>query len=128
MLDLLTKGAGTGVRPETMTSEDLAVFAAAEQAAHEGRPVVLATIVRCKGSTPRGIGSKMLVDPDRGLTGTVGGGCGEAEVIEAARDVIATGRPRLLRIDLTEDLFSWSPAVCGGVFDVFLEPVGPGAV
>ncbi|HEX6040057.1 XdhC family protein [Longimicrobium sp.] len=110
-----------------MTSEDLAVFAAAEQAAAEGRPVVLATIVRCKGSTPRGIGSKMLVDPERGLTGTVGGGCGEAEVIEAARDVIASGRPRLLRIDLTEDLFSWSPAVCGGVFDVFLEPVAPSA-
>jgi xanthine dehydrogenase accessory factor len=107
---------------ETM-SEDLAVFAAAEQAAREGRPAVLATIVRSRGSTPRGIGSKMLVDPERGLTGTVGGGCGEAEVIEAAAGVIATGRPRLLRIDLTEDLFSWSPAVCGGVFDVFLERV-----
>ena len=65
----------------------------------------------------------LLVDPERGLTGTVGGGCGEAEVIETARDVIASGEPRLLRIDLTEDLFSWSPAVCGGVFDVFLEPI-----
>ena len=104
-------------------TEDLAVFTAAEQAAREGRPVVLATIVRCKGSTPRGVGSKMLVDPERGLTGTVGGGCGEAEVIEAAREVASTGRPRMLRIDLTEDLFSWSPAVCGGVFDVFLERV-----
>jgi xanthine/CO dehydrogenase XdhC/CoxF family maturation factor len=110
-----------------MTSEDLAVFAAAEAAADEGRDVVLATIVRCKGSTPRGIGSKMLVDPERGLTGTVGGGCGEAEVVEASREVIATGQPRLLRIDLTEDLFSWSPAVCGGVFDVFLERVQPRA-
>jgi len=110
-----------------MTSEDLAVFSAAEQAAAEGRPVVLATIVRCRGSTPRGIGSKMLVDPERGLTGTVGGGCGEAEVIDAAREVIRTGAPRLLRIDLTEDLFSWSPAVCGGVFDVFLERVPPRA-
>ena len=106
-----------------MTSEDLAVFAAAEEAAREGRAVVLATIVRCKGSTPRGIGSKMLVDPERGLTGTVGGGCGEAEVIDAAAEVVRTGLPKLLRIDLTEDLFSWSPAVCGGVFDVFLEPV-----
>lgn len=104
-------------------NEDLAVFTAAEQAAREGRQTVLATIVRCKGSTPRGMGSKMLVDPERGLTGTVGGGCGEAEVIEAAAEVIRTGEPRLLRIDLTEDLFSWSPAVCGGVFDVFLERV-----
>src|SRR5262245_38526165 len=67
-------------------SEDLAVYAAAEQASAEGRAVVLATIVRCRGSTPRGCGSKMLVDPARGLTGTVGGGCGEGEVIEAARE------------------------------------------
>jgi xanthine/CO dehydrogenase XdhC/CoxF family maturation factor len=39
--------------------------------------------------------------------------------------VLETGAPRLLRIDLTEDLFSWSPAVCGGVFDVFIERVAP---
>ncbi len=104
-------------------TEELAVFAAAVEAAEAGRPTVLATIVRARGSTPRGVGSKMLVDPERGLTGTVGGGCGEAEVIEAAREVVSTGQPRMLRIDLTEDLFSWSPAVCGGVFDVFLERV-----
>ena len=104
-------------------TEDLAVFAAAEEAAREGRAVVLATIVRCKGSTPRGVGSKMLVDPDRGLVGTVGGGCGEGEVIEAAREVARTGLPRMLRVDLTEDFLSWSPAVCGGVFDVLLEKV-----
>ena len=64
--------------------EDLAVFQAAEEAALAGRAVVLATIVHCRGSVPRGAGSKMLVDPERGLTGTVGGGCGEAQVIEAA--------------------------------------------
>ncbi|HEX5726484.1 MAG TPA: XdhC family protein [Longimicrobiaceae bacterium] len=108
-------------------TEDLAVFSAAEAAARDGRPAVLATIVRCKGSTPRGVGSKMLVDPARGLTGTVGGGCGEALVIEAAGEVARTGAPRLVRVDLTEDLFSWSPAVCGGVFDVFLERVSPAA-
>lgn len=104
-------------------TEDLAVYTAVEEAAREGRTAVLATIVRSRGSTPRGVGSKMLVDPERGLTGTVGGGCGEAAVIEAAREVARTGSPELLRIDLTEDLFSWSPAVCGGVFDVLLERV-----
>ncbi len=126
MFNLLTKAAARrtdGTELDRMTSEDLAVFAAAEQAATEGREVVLATIVRCRGSTPRGIGSKMLVDPERGLTGTVGGGCGEAAVIEAAREVALTGDPRLVREDLTEDLLSWSPAVCGGVFDVLLERV-----
>lgn len=106
-------------------TEDEAVFAAASAAAAEGRATVLATIVRSRGSTPRGVGSKMLVDPARGLTGTVGGGCGEAEVIEAAREVLDSGVPRTVRVDLTEDLFSWSPAVCGGVFDVFIERVTP---
>lgn len=106
-------------------TEDEAVFAAALAAAAEGRATVLATIVRSRGSTPRGVGSKMLVDPERGLTGTVGGGCGEAEVIQAAREVLAGGVPRTVRVDLTEDLFSWSPAVCGGVFDVFIERVDP---
>ncbi|CAN5676824.1 MAG: XdhC family protein [Gemmatimonadota bacterium] len=104
-------------------TEDLAVFTAAADAAHEGRPVVLATIVRARGSTPRGVGSRMLIDPERGLVGTVGGGCGEGQVIEAAREVVRTGAPCLLRIDLTEDMFSWSPAVCGGIFDVFLERI-----
>ncbi|MDB4950759.1 MAG: hypothetical protein JWM27_3408 [Gemmatimonadetes bacterium] len=104
-------------------TEDLAVFDAARRAASEGRPVALCTIVRRKGSTPRGVGSRMLVDPERGLVGTVGGGCGEAQVIEAAHAVVATGVPRMVRVDLTEDLHSWSPAVCGGVFDVFVERV-----
>ena len=66
----------------------------------------------------------MLVDTEGGIVGTVGGGCGEAQVMETAREVLRTGVPRLLRIDLTEDLLSWSPAVCGGVFDVFLERLG----
>lgn len=104
--------------------EDVSVFAAAAAARAEGRHVVLATIVSCKGSTPRGIGSKMLVDAEGGIVGTVGGGCGEAQVMETAREVLRTGVPRLLRIDLTEDLLSWSPAVCGGIFDVFLERLG----
>jgi len=91
-----------------------------------GRRCVLATIVGTKGSTPRKVGARMLVDPDRGLTGTVGGGCGEAEVIESAYRVLETGVPERVRVDLTDDLLSWSPAVCGGVMDIFVEPVdGP---
>lgn len=104
-------------------TESETVYAAALAAAREGRAAVLATIVAARGSTPRGVGSRMLVDPDRGLTGTVGGGCGEAQVIEAAREVAATGAPRLVRVELLEELASWSPAVCGGTFDVFLERV-----
>jgi xanthine/CO dehydrogenase XdhC/CoxF family maturation factor len=99
------------------------VFAAALDASEAGRRAVLATIVSAKGSTPRGVGSRMLIDLEQGLTGTVGGGCGEGQVIEAANEVFDTGMPQVVRVDLTEDLFTWSPAVCGGVFDVFIERV-----
>ncbi len=107
-----------------MTHEDDRVLTdALLAAASAGRACALATIVATKGSTPRKVGARMLVDPDRGLTGTVGGGCGEAEVIEAAHRVVETGVAERVRVDLTEDFTSWSPAVCGGVMDVFVERV-----
>ncbi|MDX1661851.1 MAG: XdhC family protein [Gemmatimonadota bacterium] len=100
------------------------VLAALERAIDEREPIALATIVRARGSTPRGVGSRMAIAPDAS-TGTVGGGCGEAEVIEAARAALEDGRSRVIRVDLTEDLYSWSPAVCGGVFDVLFVPYRP---
>ncbi|MDX1623007.1 MAG: XdhC family protein [Gemmatimonadota bacterium] len=103
-------------------SETRAVLEALDAAVSEGRPVVMATIVRAKGSTPRGVASRMVIEPEEGSVGTVGGGCGEAEVIEAAKEALEEGRPRVVTVELIEDLYSWSPAVCGGVFDVLLEP------
>lgn len=103
-------------------SEERRILQEIVAATGSGRRVVLATIVRARGSTPRGVGSRMLIDPDHGSIGTIGGGCGEAEVVEAARLVLDDDRARLVRVDLTEDLYSWSPAVCGGVFDILLEP------
>lgn len=86
-----------------------------------GHRCALATIVAAKGSTPRKVGARMLVGADGTLVGTVGGGCGEADVIEAAKRVLDTGQPERVAVDLTDDMFSWSPAVCGGVMDVFVE-------
>ncbi|MFN2384362.1 MAG: XdhC family protein [Gemmatimonadota bacterium] len=106
-------------------TETSALFAAVEAAAAAGRPIVLATIIRAKGSTPRGVGSRMVIDPGTGTLGTIGGGCGEAQVIHEAAAALADGRARITRVDLTKDLLSWSPAVCGGVFDVLLEPWRP---
>jgi xanthine dehydrogenase accessory factor len=106
-------------------SESLEVLAAFEAAVAARRPVVLATIVRARGSTPRGVGSRMAIEPGRSAVGTIGGGCGEAQVVEESRAALAEGRARVVRVDLTEDLYSWSPAVCGGVFDVLLEPWTP---
>ncbi len=104
---------------------DREIFEAAIAAARSGRPVALATVVRVKGSTPRDVGSKMIVEADGEQLGTIGGGCGEAEVLEAAREVIETAIPKLVRVDLTDDVKSWSPAVCGGVMDVFVELIEP---
>jgi xanthine dehydrogenase accessory factor len=111
-----------------MTHHDDQALARALLAARAaGRPCALATVVATRGSTPRKVGARLVVDPEMGLTGSVGGGCGEAEVIEAARRVLETGRPERVRVDLTEDLASWSPAVCGGTMDVFVEAVLPRA-
>jgi xanthine/CO dehydrogenase XdhC/CoxF family maturation factor len=107
--------------------DDKTLSDALVEARDAGRRCVLATIVATKGSTPRKVGARMLVDPERGLIGTVGGGCGEAEVIESAQRVLTSGVPERVRVDLTDDLLSWSPAVCGGVMDVFVEPVSAGA-
>ena len=105
--------------------DDRSLTQALEAAREAGRRCALATIVATKGSTPRKVGARMIVDPDTGLVGTVGGGCGEAEVIEEAYRVIETGKARRVTVDLTDDLVSWSPAVCGGVMDIFVEPVSP---
>ena len=102
---------------------DQAVYEAVLATVRAGRQAALATIVSTRGSTPRKAGSRMLVDPATGLVGTVGGGCGEAEVIEVARQVIEDGVPRVVKVDLTEDLLGWSPAVCGGIMDIFVERI-----
>lgn len=103
--------------------DDRAIAGALARARDAGRPCALATIVATRGSTPRKVGARLVVDPAEGLTGTVGGGCGEAEVIVAAERVLETGRPERIVVDLTEDMLSWSPAVCGGTMDVFIERV-----
>ena len=73
---------------------------------------------------PREVGAKMIIHPLGQHVGTVGGGCGEADVIRAALDVIQTGEPTKVRVDLTEDVSMQALGVCGGIMDVFVEQVG----
>lgn len=87
----------------------------------EGQPVAVATIVQAKGSVPREVGAKMIIHPLGRHVGTVGGGCGEADVIRVALDVIQDGVPRTVRVDLTEDISMQSLGVCGGIMDVYIE-------
>lgn len=91
----------------------------------EGLTVAVATIVQVKGSTPREVGAKMIIHPYGKHVGTVGGGCGEADVIRTGLDVLADGQPRIVRIDLTEPISMQSMGVCGGVLDVFIERWAP---
>lgn len=93
----------------------------------DGLTVAVATITQVKGSTPREVGAKMIIHPLGQHYGTVGGGCGEADVIRAALDVIRTGEPETVHVDLTEDPSMQSLGVCGGVFNVFVEQWGAGS-
>jgi xanthine dehydrogenase accessory factor len=91
-----------------------------EQALAQGTPLVLATVATSRGSTPRRPGAKMAVRADGSLCGTIGGGCGEAEVWQAAMDTMRDGQPRLVTVDLTEDV-EGDDKICGGVMNVFVE-------
>jgi xanthine dehydrogenase accessory factor len=84
-------------------------------------PVAVATIIEVRGSTPREVGTKMIIHPLGKHVGTVGGGCGEADVIKAGLDVIQSGQPQVVKVDLTEDVSMESTGVCGGVMNVFVE-------
>lgn len=89
----------------------------------EGQASALVTVVATKGSTPRRAGARMLVDADGSIVSTIGGGCVEAEARRAALDVIRTGQPRLLAVDLTADVAADEGAVCGGLMEVLIEPL-----
>src|SRR5690606_26289664 len=89
-------GSSTGssrrrLEPRRDQMDDAQIYQAVLDAARARRPAALATIVATRGSVPRRPGSKMVIEPGVGLIGTIGGGCGEGEVIEAAEEVIATG-------------------------------------
>jgi xanthine dehydrogenase accessory factor len=92
--------------------------------ARGGRDLVVASIVRDRGSTPRKTGAKMLIDPTGAQLGTVGGGCGEAEVLSRAHRVLATGDAQRIEVSLLEEDGWESPSICGGVLDVFVERAG----
>jgi xanthine dehydrogenase accessory factor len=93
-----------------------------QRAGHKG---AVATIVNVRGSIPSFKSAKMLVRDDGSIAGTIGGGCVEAEVWQAAREVIASEKPRTLTFDLNQDPKYDTGLVCGGTLDIFVEPVLP---
>jgi len=90
-----------------------------------GQRCALATIVEVRGSIPSYESAKLLVREDGSIVGTIGGGCVEAEVWNAAREAIQTEQPRRLTFNLGQDAAYDNGLICGGQLDVFVEPVMP---
>jgi xanthine dehydrogenase accessory factor len=85
----------------------------------------VATITSVRGSIPSFRTAKMLVRDDGSLVGTIGGGCVEAEVWQAAREVMEEEKARTLTFDLNQNPKYDTGLVCGGTLEVFVEPVLP---
>ncbi len=93
-----------------------------------GQKCALATIVQVNGSIPSFQSAKILVREDGSMIGTIGGGCVEAEVWNAAREVMDTEKPRNLNFTLGQDAAYDNGLICGGQLQVYVEPVIPSPV
>jgi len=90
-----------------------------------GRRGALATIVHTNGSIPSYESSRMLVREDGSITGTIGGGCVEAEVWAAAKEVMQNEAPRKMVFNLNNQASYDNGLICGGTLEVFVEPILP---
>ncbi len=90
-----------------------------------GQRGALATIVHTNGSIPSYESSRMLVREDGTMAGTIGGGCVEAEVWAAAKDVIRVEQPRKMTFNLNHEAAYDSGLICGGTLEIFVEPILP---
>ncbi len=91
----------------------------------EGKRAALATIVHTNGSIPSYESSRMLVREDGSIAGTVGGGCVEAEVWAAAKEVIRAEAPRKMVFNLNNEASYDNGLICGGTLEIFVEPILP---
>lgn len=91
----------------------------------EGRKAALATIIHTQGSIPSYQSSKLLIRDDGSILGTVGGGCVEAEIWAAAREVMEQEKPRRFTFNLNADPKYDIGLTCGGTVEIFLEPILP---
>ena len=100
------------------------VFHEAVTELDRGHPVVVATVVHTKGSTPQKPGAKLLVRDDGTGVGTLGGGCVEGDIWFAAKELLANGGgPQMRDYILNEDLAAQDGLVCGGTMYFLIDPV-----
>lgn len=90
-----------------------------------GEPFVVATVIRTEGSTSARTGAKAIIREDGSCAlGWVGGGCAETAVAEEARAVLKDGKPRIIHLDLRDQVFGVGMP-CGGSMEVYIEAVLP---
>src|SRR5258708_8617672 len=90
-----------------------------------GERAALATIVHTNGSIPSYESSRMLVREDGSIAGTIGGGCVEAEVWAAAKEVMQLEAPRKMVFNLNNEASYDNGLICGGTPEIFLHPILP---
>jgi xanthine dehydrogenase accessory factor len=100
------------------------IYQALSDIEKNNQSAALCTVTKSEGSTPRHVGSKMLVYPDGTFIGTVGGGDLEHRVLDEAWMAISDGQPRHLHYNMA-DPSRGDPGVCGGQVEVFVEPILP---
>jgi xanthine dehydrogenase accessory factor len=83
----------------------------------------LVTIVSRRGSAPREVGTKMLIMKDGTMIGTIGGGCVEANIMQAAFSSIDNQEYQLVQVDMTGREAEEEGMVCGGIVEIFVEPI-----
>lgn len=92
-----------------------------EHMAEETKPEAVVTILASWGSTPRKAGSKMTVDADGKIHGSIGGGLGEATAIKTAKEMVGSGTYKICLFDMTGDVAAEEGMVCGGTMKVLIE-------
>jgi xanthine/CO dehydrogenase XdhC/CoxF family maturation factor len=96
-------------------------LATAAEWARAGRNVALATVIETWGSSPRPVGSHLVVDREGAFVGSVSGGCIEGAVVREAQDVIASGEPKLLEFGVSDET-AWDVGLaCGGKIRLYVE-------
>ncbi|RPI84012.1 MAG: XdhC/CoxI family protein [Planctomycetaceae bacterium] len=102
------------------------VLQALTEATCAGQAVAYTALVETRGSTPQKAGATMLVYPDGSQTGTLGGGCVEAEVKRRALRLLDDGQTELVTFQL-DDNYGWDDGlICGGRMKMLVDPVRPG--
>lgn len=89
----------------------------------EGKDVVIATVARVQGSAPRPVGARLAVSASGEMAGSVSGGCVESAVVTSAMEVHESGIGKLEHFGISDEM-AWDVGLsCGGVIDVWIEPM-----